>query len=62
LTYPIDLDPVTTAMLFVLAAAVGWFLWRLAPPGCDGGAVYSGAPFDSASARTQNTRPHAAHR
>lgn len=28
MTHPVDLDPVTTVMLFVLAAGVGWFLWR----------------------------------
>ena len=28
LTHPVDLDPVTTGMLFVLAAGVGWLLCR----------------------------------
>ena len=28
MTHPVDLDPVATVMLFVLAAGVGWLLFR----------------------------------
>ena len=28
MTHAVDLDPVTTVMLFGWAAGIGWFLWR----------------------------------